>query len=59
MAHRNLALWVVPRLSLTAFERMMRLWGDMECWHEPCGEVWYEGENPGGQPMYGHRVGTS
>lgn len=38
-----LALWAVPRSTSTAFERMMRQRGDMQCFHEPFGEVWYHG----------------
>lgn len=41
-----LALWAVPRSTSTAFEWMMRVRGDLSCWHEPFGEVWYQGENP-------------
>ncbi|MGI9621341.1 MAG: sulfotransferase family protein [Acidimicrobiales bacterium] len=41
-----LALWAVPRSTSTAFEWMMRTRGDMSCWHEPFGEVWYQGEIP-------------
>jgi len=41
-----LALWAVPRSTSTAFEWMMRMRGDMTCFHEPFGEVWYQGESP-------------
>ncbi len=41
-----LALWAVPRSTSTAFEWMMRMRGDHTCFHEPFGEVWYQGENP-------------
>ncbi len=41
-----LALWAVPRSTSTAFEWMMRTRGDFECFHEPFGEVWYQGEEP-------------
>ena len=41
-----LALWAVPRSTSTAFEWMMRQRGDMECFHEPYGEAWYQGEAP-------------
>ncbi len=41
-----LALWAVPRSTSTAFEWMMRVRGDFNCFHEPFGEVWYQGENP-------------
>ena len=41
-----LALWAVPRSTSTAFEWMMRQRGDMECFHEPFGEAWYQGEEP-------------
>ncbi|MEM8645960.1 MAG: sulfotransferase family protein [Pseudomonadota bacterium] len=44
--HKILALWAVPRSTSTAFEWMMRQRGDMECFHEPFGEAWYQGENP-------------
>ncbi|MEM7337094.1 MAG: sulfotransferase family protein [Actinomycetota bacterium] len=40
------ALWAVPRSTSTAFEWMMRVRGDMTCFHEPFGEVWYQGEEP-------------
>lgn len=41
-----LALWAVPRSTSTAFEWMMRVRGDMTCFHEPFGEAWYQGEDP-------------
>ncbi|MEM7115274.1 MAG: sulfotransferase family protein [Chloroflexota bacterium] len=41
-----LALWAVPRSTSTAFEWMMRMRGDMACFHEPFGEAWYQGEDP-------------
>ncbi len=41
-----LALWAVPRSTSTAFEWMMRMRGDLHCFHEPFGEVWYQGESP-------------
>jgi hypothetical protein len=41
-----LALWAVPRSTSTAFEWMMRVRGDMTCFHEPFGEVWYQGDEP-------------
>ncbi len=41
-----IALWAVPRSTSTAFEWMMRVRGDMTCFHEPFGEVWYQGESP-------------
>ena len=44
--HKILALWAVPRSTSTAFEWMMRQRGDMECFHEPFGEAWYQGEKP-------------
>ncbi len=44
--HKILALWAVPRSTSTAFEWMMRVRGDMTCFHEPFGEVWYQGEGP-------------
>ncbi|MBT4040084.1 MAG: sulfotransferase family protein [Rhodospirillales bacterium] len=44
--HEILALWAVPRSTSTAFEWMMRVRGDMACFHEPFGEVWYQGEEP-------------
>ena len=43
---RILALWAVPRSTSTAFEWMMRMRGDMTCFHEPFGEAWYQGEEP-------------
>ncbi len=41
-----LALWAVPRSTSTAFEWMMRMRGDMACFHEPFGEAWYQGDEP-------------
>lgn len=46
MVEPILALWAVPRSTSTAFEWMMRVRGDMTCFHEPFGEVWYQGEDP-------------
>ncbi len=44
--NKILVLWATPRSTSTAFEWMMRQRGDMECFHEPFGEAWYQGENP-------------
>ena len=44
--HQILTLWATPRSTSTAFEWMMRQRGDMECFHEPFGEAWYQGESP-------------
>ena len=44
--NKILVLWAVPRSTSTAFEWMMRMRGDMECFHEPFGEPWYQGEVP-------------
>lgn len=44
--NKILCLWAVPRSTSTAFEWMMRVRGDHTCFHEPFGEVWYQGENP-------------
>ncbi len=44
--NKIVALWAVPRSTSTAFEWMMRQRGDMDCFHEPYGEAWYQGENP-------------
>ncbi|MCZ6488257.1 MAG: sulfotransferase family protein [Gammaproteobacteria bacterium] len=44
--HKILALWATPRSTSTAFEWMMRMRGDMACFHEPFGEPWYQGEDP-------------
>lgn len=44
--HPILVLWAVPRSTSTAFEWMMRMRGDMTCFHEPFGEAWYQGETP-------------
>ena len=44
--HKILALWATPRSTSTAFEWMMRMRGDMICFHEPFGEPWYQGEEP-------------
>ncbi len=41
-----LVLWATPRSTSTAFEWMMRMRGDMTCFHEPFGEAWYQGEDP-------------
>jgi hypothetical protein len=40
-----LVLWATPRSTSTAFEWMMRMRGDMTCFHEPFGEAWYQGED--------------
>ena len=40
-----LVLWATPRSTSTAFEWMMRMRGDMTCFHEPFGEAWYFGED--------------
>lgn len=45
-APRIVALWAVPRSTSTAFEWMMRMRGDFTCFHEPFGEVWYQGDAP-------------
>jgi len=44
--NKILVLWAVPRSTSTAFEWMMRVRGDHTCFHEPFGEVWYQGEDP-------------
>ncbi len=44
--NKILVLWAVPRSTSTAFEWMMRQRGDHTCFHEPFGEVWYQGEEP-------------
>ena len=44
--HKILTLWATPRSTSTAFEWMMRMRGDMQCFHEPFGEPWYKGESP-------------
>ncbi|NOD64832.1 MULTISPECIES: sulfotransferase family protein [unclassified Ruegeria] len=38
-------LWSTPRTTSTAFEWMMRMRGDMACFHEPFGEAWYKGDD--------------
>jgi len=43
--HKILALWATPRSTSTVFEWMMRMRGDMTCFHEPFGEAWYQGED--------------
>ena len=43
--HKILVLWAVPRSTSTAFEWMMRMRGDLTCFHEPFGEAWYHGED--------------
>ena len=42
--HDIIVLWATPRSTSTAFEWMMRMRGDMACFHEPFGEAWYQGE---------------
>lgn len=44
--HQILALWTTPRSTSTPFEWMMRMRGDMTCFHEPFGEPWMYGEQP-------------
>lgn len=44
--HKIVVLWAIPRSTSTAFEWMMRVRGDMSCFHEPLGEAWYQGEAP-------------
>jgi hypothetical protein len=46
LINKILTLWATPRSTSTAFEWMMRQRGDMECFHEPFGEPWYQGEAP-------------
>ena len=43
MSHPIIVLWAVPRSMSTAFEKVMRTRGDLECFHEPFGEPWYSG----------------
>jgi hypothetical protein len=44
--HKILVLWATPpRSTSTAFEWMMRMRGDLNCFHEPFGEAWYKGED--------------
>ncbi len=43
--NKILVLWGTPRSTSTAFEWMMRMRGDMTCFHEPFGEAWYKGED--------------
>ena len=43
--HDILFLWATPRSTSTAFEWMMRMRGDMACFHEPFGEAWYQGDD--------------
>ena len=43
--HELLVLWATPRSTSTAFEWMMRMRGDLACFHEPYGEAWYQGED--------------
>jgi hypothetical protein len=38
-------LWATPRSTSTAFEWMMRMRGDLACFHEPFGEAWYQGDD--------------
>ena len=44
--HPIIVLWAVPRSTSTAFEWMVRQRGDLMCFHEPFGEVWYQGDAP-------------
>ncbi len=43
--HDIIILWATPRSTSTAFEWMMRMRGDMACFHEPFGEAWYQGDD--------------
>ncbi len=43
--HPIYILWATPRSTSTAFEWMMRMRGDMTCFHEPFGEAWYQGDD--------------
>ena len=43
--HKIHVLWATPRSTSTAFEWMMRMRGDMACFHEPFGEAWYMGDD--------------
>ena len=43
--HPIYVLWATPRSTSTAFEWMMRMRGDMACFHEPFGECWYQGDD--------------
>ena len=43
--HTIHVLWATPRSTSTAFEWMMRMRGDMTCFHEPFGEAWYQGDD--------------
>ena len=43
--HPVYVLWATPRSTSTAFEWMMRMRGDMACFHEPYGEAWYQGDD--------------
>ncbi len=43
--HEILVLRATPRSTSTSFEWMMRLRGDMACFHEPFGEAWYDGDD--------------
>lgn len=43
--HQIIVLWATPRSTSTAFEWMMRMRGDMACFHEPFGETWYQGDD--------------
>ncbi|MEM7427190.1 MAG: sulfotransferase family protein [Pseudomonadota bacterium] len=43
--HPIRVLWATPRSTSTAFEWMMRMRGDMACFHEPFGEAWYQGDD--------------
>jgi hypothetical protein len=38
-------LWATPRSTSTAFEWMIRMRGDLVCFHEPFGEAWYQGDD--------------
>jgi len=43
--HQIHVLWATPRTTSTAFEWMMRMRGDMACFHEPFGLAWYQGSD--------------
>ena len=49
-------LWATPRSTSTAFEWMMRMRGDMACFHEPFGEAWYQGFLPHYRHLHSHRL---
>jgi hypothetical protein len=52
MSHRIIALWSHPRSMSTAFERIMRSRGDLECLHEPFMYDYYINRSTKEMPLF-------